>query len=423
MAITAVDRRALRGALLLAAGLLAGSCANPPGPAVGPPPPQAVEPTVQVGLAVGAPGATLGGDAALVLSSPDGELLGEVPAGEVWKAAATNNGIALSTASGVRLTVVEQALVTPAVASAPVRVNGRLYHGTLALLRDRTGLTVVNQVPMEAYLLGVVSAEMGRRDPTEQEALRAQAIVSRTYALRNLGRWRAQGFDLYATVSDQVYAGIGSETPEGRNAIQATRGQVLMWNGAPIDAFFFSTCGGRTADGVEVFRGADRPYLRSVADVGPDGVAYCSISPRFRWRQEWTGAELRSVLRKWLPSASGVSAERVSEVRDVTVLRRTASGRVGQLGIQLAREDLTIDGPQVRQVLRNTQGDILRSTAFTLTATHSGGRISRLVAEGGGNGHGVGFCQWGAVGRARVGQGYSQILAAYYPSTELTRMY
>jgi stage II sporulation protein D len=382
-----------------------------------------VEPTVQVGLAVGAPGATLGGDAALVLSSPDGELLGEVPAGEVWKAAATNDGIALSTATGVRLTVVEQALVTPAAASAPVRVNGRLYHGTLALLRDRTGLTVVNQVPMEAYLLGVVSAEMGRRDPSEEEALRAQAIVSRTYALRNLGRWRGQGFDLYATVSDQVYAGVGSETPEGRDAVEATRGQVLLWNGSPIDAFFFSTCGGRTADGGEVFRGADRPYLRSVSDVGPDGVAYCSISPRFRWRQEWTGAELRTVLRKWLPSASGVSTERISEVREVTVLRRTASGRVGQLGIQLAREDVTIDGPQVRQVLRNTQGDILRSTGFTLTATHSGGRISRLVAEGSGNGHGVGLCQWGAVGRARAGQGYAQILAAYYPSTDLTRMY
>ena len=87
----------------------------------------------------------------------------------------------------------------------------------------------------------------------EQEALRAQAIVSRTYALRNLRRWRAQGFDLYASVADQVYGGVASETPEGRAAVDATRGQVLTYGGAPIDAFFYSTCGGRTADGTEVF--------------------------------------------------------------------------------------------------------------------------------------------------------------------------
>ena len=97
-------------------------------------------------------------------------------------------------------------------------------------------------------------AEMGRRSPTEQEALRAQAIVSRTFALRNLGRWRAQGFDLYATVADQVYGGAATETPEGRAAVEATRGRILTYGGAPIDAFFYSTCGGRTADGTEVFR-------------------------------------------------------------------------------------------------------------------------------------------------------------------------
>ena len=82
-----------------------------------------------------------------------------------------------------------------------------------------------------------------------------------------------------------------------------------------------------------------------------------------------------------------------------------------------------MDGPQVRQVLRTGTGDILRSNAFTLNASYAGRRISRLVAEGGGNGHGVGFCQWGAVGRARAGQDYGRILGAYYPGTELQRLY
>ncbi|MGE5231702.1 MAG: stage II sporulation protein SpoIID, partial [Deltaproteobacteria bacterium] len=80
-------------------------------------------------------------------------------------------------------------------------------------------------------------------------------------------------------------------------------------------------------------------------------------------------------------------------------------------------------GPQVRQVLRSTSGDILRSTAFDLTLSRAGPRVTRLVAEGRGNGHGVGFCQWGAVGRARAGQDYRQILGAYFPGTDLERLY
>ena len=89
----------------------------------------------------------------------------------------------------------------------------------------------------------------------------------------------------------------------------------------------------------------------------------------------------------------------------------------------LGRESFDVDGPRVRQVLRTPAGEMLRSTAFTLDVQKSGGRVTRLVAEGGGNGHGVGLCQWGAVGRARAGQDYQQILSAYYGGAELTRWY
>ncbi|HZE76765.1 MAG TPA: SpoIID/LytB domain-containing protein [Gemmatimonadales bacterium] len=397
-------------------------CANPPGP-VPPPGPQTGEPSIQIGLLVGAASVALGGDAPLALTQPDGSRLLDIPAGEVWRVTPVGGGIALTSGAGVAVNTVPEARVAPTDSAGAVRIDGRPYRGTLALLRDRTGVTVVNQVGLEAYLLGVVSGEMGRRDLTEREALRAQAIVSRTYAMRNLGRWRADGFDLQPTVADQVYGGVGAETPEARDAVGATRGQIVAWGGQPIDAFFFSTCGGRTADGVEVFRGADRPYLRSVPDLDQAGQAYCSISPRFRWREEWTGDALRAVLRRSLPDVVGVSAARVRDVRDVRVAMRTASGRVGQLTIALEDDDVQVDGPQVRRVLRTTTGDILRSTAFSLTATRAGRRISRLVADGGGNGHGVGFCQWGAVGRARAGQDYQQILAAYYPGTELERLY
>jgi stage II sporulation protein D len=404
------------------AALVAG-CATPPAPVAPPPGPATAEPMVQIGLVVGASGVALGGDAALRLATPDGSMLAEIGATEMWRVTPLTQGVSAAPSGGSPSAVADRIVVTPVDSTAWVRVNGRSYRGSLVLLRDRTGLTVVNRVPMEAYLLGVVSAEMGRRAPEDREAVRAQAVVSRSYALRNLGRWRAEGFDLYATVFDQVYGGASAETPEGRDAVETTRGQILTWNGGPIDAFFFSTCGGRTETGVDVFRGANVPYLQSVSDASPAGVAYCSISPRFRWREEWTGERLRATLRRSLPAVLGVAVSRVERVRDLRIATRTASDRVGLLTIVLGRESLEVDGPRVRQVLRTPAGEMLRSTAFTLDVRHAGGQVTRVVAEGGGNGHGVGLCQWGAVGRARAGQDYRQILAAYYAGAELTRWY
>jgi stage II sporulation protein D len=264
---------------------------------------------------------------------------------------------------------------------------------------------------------------MGRRAPAEQAALRAQAVVSRTYALRNMGRWKAQGFDLSATVADQVYSGQGAETPEGRAAVGDTRGRVLTYEGAPIEAFFYSTCGGRTADGAEVFRGTARSYLRSVPDQAADGSVYCSISPRYRWHEEWTGEALRSTLERNLPPVAGRQSVNVREVSNLRVSRRSSSGRVDQLAIGLGGAEITVEGPAIRQVMRLNSGEPLRSTAFDLIATVSGQRVTHLTVDGMGSGHGVGFCQWGAVGRARAGQGYEQILAAYFPGTRLERRY
>jgi stage II sporulation protein D len=283
-------------------------------------------------------------------------------------------------------------------------------------------LTVVNRLGLEAYLLGVVSAEMGRRSSTEEAALRAQAVVSRTYALRNLGRWRAQGFDLYATVADQVYGGVGAETAEGRAAVASTWGRVITHRGVLIDALYYSTCGGRTADGYEVFRAAVRPYLRSLPDEAPSGAVYCSISPRYRWREEWTGETLRATLQRNL-GETGVTAGQVSQVTDVRITRRTSSGRVDQLAFGIDRSEVRVNGTAIRRVLRPANGQLLKSSAFSLGVTGAGAGVSRLTADGMGAGHGVGLCQWGAVGRARAGQGFEQILAAYYPGTKLERRY
>jgi stage II sporulation protein D (peptidoglycan lytic transglycosylase) len=386
------------------------------------------EPAIRVGLVVGAASAVVSAGGGLSVSDPAGTRVAEIPAGESWRVAMSGTGVVALAPGGAATAPSEVLEIVSPDPNAPALVNGRPYRGTIVVLRDRTGITVVDRVPMETYLAGVVSAEMGHRSPEDQEALRAQAIVSRTFALRNLGRWRAQGFDLYASVADQVYGGAAAETPEGRSAVDGTRGRVLTYGGAPIDAFFYSTCGGRTAEGTEVFRGADRPYLRSVPDVALDGTAYCSLSPRFHWREEWSGDALRATLQRTLRMLTLTGAEAdaaldLSDVRDVRVSSRTGSGRVGQLTIVLPRGEVTVSGPAVRQVLRPVSGELLRSSAFSLTVVRDGSRVTRLVAEGAGAGHGVGFCQWGAVGRSRAGQDHQQILAAYYPGAVLERLY
>jgi stage II sporulation protein D len=443
LATTAAERRLLLvAALVLGGGLAAlASCTpeappgrpapeqpteRPPLPVAEPPgeqPPAPAEPQLRIGLAVGVPSATLGGGDDLVITDPSGARIAAVPPGEQWRVVPYGGGIELQPPGRTGPPRSEMIAVVATHPSALVRVNGRTYRGVVEIVRDTAGLTVVNRLLLESYLAGVISAEMGRRNQAEFEALKAQAVVSRTYALRNLRRRSALGFDLHAGVADQVYAGSGSETPEGREAVTLTRGQILAHGGAPIDAFYYSTCGGRTADGPEAFRAASRPYLRSFADVDEHGQAYCRISPRYHWREEWSGDALRTTLRRTLPVTVGVGAERANEVRDVWVAQRTSSGRVGRLGITLRADQVMVDGPAVRQVLRPASGDLLRSAAFTLTATRSGREITRLVADGSGAGHGVGMCQWGAVGRSRAGQDYQRILAAYFPGATLQRQY
>jgi stage II sporulation protein D len=383
--------------------------------------PVANAPVVRVGLQVGVASAQLTADDGLEVFTRGGTPLASIRPGSAWIARRRGLNVLLE-GSGSDIGPVASMTLQPRQGGS-VTVNGRAYHGSLELFVTDSGLTVVNQLSLEEYLPGVVGAEMGPRPAGDREALEAQAIVSRTYALRNRGRWAAQGFDYQSGVSDQVYGGLAAENAGAQEAVEQTAGLIVTWNGQPIDAFFFSTCGGRTELGTEVFRGANPAYLRSVSDLAPDGTAYCSLSPRYHWREEFTGSQLRDALRRYLPAATSVAAERVSRVRDVRVTSRTASGRVQNMVVELPGGAVTVPGPATRRVLRDPSGNLLRSTLFTLRATHAAGEVSHLVVEGSGAGHGVGSCQWGAVGRARAGQSHESIISAYFPDTRIERAY
>ena len=302
-----------------------------------------------------------------------------------------------------------------------VTVNGVPYRGRVSLNQRDGAVTVVNEVGIEEYVAGVIGVELGRRSRSDYAALAAQAVASRTYAVANLGRFEALGFDLRAGVTDQAYRGTPAESELGRGAIRDTEGLILTSGGGAITAFFHSTCGFATASPEESFRNVrPQPYLRSVSDMYR-GRYYCDGSPRFRWNVEWSAAELTEVLRRTVPEALGIDAHFVSDIRDVEVRRTGASGRATEIRVQVAQGEIPVFGPYVRAVFQTPDGRSLGSTAVQLTRDRAGDRLTRLSAAGAGWGHGVGLCQWGAIGRARAGHDFRTILAAYYPDTVVTR--
>ncbi len=380
------------------------------------------EPMVRVGIGLPQTALSIGGGAGLLLSGPDGGGLTEIPAGS--SAEVKGNGTTVRARVGGLSTPAGTVLTVRSVDSLGyIRVNGRDYRGSLMVSSTPAGVLAVNLVSLEDYVAGVVNAEMGRRPAGDSQAVQAQAVISRTVAMRALGRYRVRGYDVVSTISDQAYGGVMTETGAGWAAVRATRGEVLTFGGTVIEAFFHSTCGGRTEAVDEVFSGAAQPYLQSVSDRSPSGAVYCALSPRFRWREEWTGDQLARVV--WENARLlGATAEAIGFPGDLQIGGRSPSGRVSDLVMVAAGRMVPIVGQQViRQVFRTGDGGWLRSAQFSIQASRGGGRIARLVIDGSGNGHGVGMCQWGAVGRARSGAGYQAILSAYFPGTELRRLY
>lgn len=376
-------------------------------------------PDIRIGVLVDVRQATVGGDALAVDDPAEGNLR-TIAAGSALAVSPRGAMVSIS-GSGDRIER-QRLVVRPVDSAGSITLNGRAYRGTLELRRDGSGFVVVNVVPLERYLAGVVGAEMGPRGPDEIEALKAQAIVSRTYALRNQGRWKDRGFDLVGSVSDQMYGGQLSETPLATAAVAATRGEVVTWEGEPIDAFFSSTCGGRTEDGVAAFAGASRPYLHAVDDRDPTGAPWCATSPRYHWKAGWTASQLATILRRTL-AAEKLPGARAADLRDIRVGTHSATNRVATLDLVGRNGRTTLVGQAVRRVLAPPDGGLLWSTDFTVRVSRAGGKLERVDVDGRGNGHGVGMCQWGAIGRARAGENYRQILISYFPGTDIQRRY
>ncbi len=304
----------------------------------------------------------------------------------------------------------------------PLALNVRHYRGELLVYPGDTGFVVVNRLPVDEYLKGVVPEEMGRRPIGDSAAVQAQVVSARSYAAIHLGD--NSRYDLTAGTLDQVYGGVDVETPIASAAVESTRGLVLMYGGRVVNAPYHSTCGGSTAEADEVWHTPGEPYLQRVSDQIPGTDRYyCDISPRFRWTRTLDGPTLNAAIARYLKAYVAVPGGNPGVVRGVDVNTRTPSGRVGVLHIATDRGNFLLRGNDIRYVLRPPGGEILSSTYFSVeTETGNDGTIAKLTVRGQGNGHGVGMCQWGAIGRARAGQDFRTILRTYYPGTTLGSM-
>lgn len=293
--------------------------------------------------------------------------------------------------------------------------NNVEYRGYFRLTRYENSVMLLNILDIEDYVRGVMVPEMGVANrPEDFEALKAFAVCVRSYAFMKM-RAKNNYFDVRTDVSDQVYRGFTSEREYTNRAVEETKNTVLMYSGDLADMFYYSTCGGYSEDAVNIFL-KDIPYMRSISD---GNEPYCSINPSFRWTESYTEQEIVNML---------VSAKLIensqSILKNIEIESRFPSGRVKTLVLTVddngAAKEIKFAGQQTRSVIRSkTTGGLLRSLNLEISTSGMGGSESIVKISGKGNGHGVGLCQWGAIGRSRAGHNFKQILFHYFPGTKL----
>lgn len=339
-------------------------------------------------------------------------------------------------------------------------VNNRLYRGEVTIHRTngKTGLTVVNTLPLEEYLYGVVPKEIAPDWPLE--SLKAQAVAARTYALYSMNKYASDGYDVNTTTDCQVYGGQSIEDPRSNRAVNETFGQVLKAQGKLIPAYFHSDGGGYTENSENVWGGFE-PSLRAVVD-------YDQKSPHFKWQKEFKPRDLEDTLRSAGYDVGTLQAVELSALGKppMNAPDRGVSGRVKTIRFIGSASSIEISGNKLRSILG------LESTLFDVkivlptekffdvdivdayggmgtkrvdinlppqtepnlvtdkpTTRRLGGRANETVLFSGyGWGHGLGLSQWGAKAMAEKAPAgdaayFQEILKHYYTGVDIQKAY
>lgn len=312
------------------------------------------------------------------------------------------------------------------------------YGGSLELQPDAYGTyTLVNHVRLETYLRGVVPHEMGAWPP--DASIEAQAILSRTYALRNLRRFEADNYQLCANTDCQVYKGLTEVYPSTDRGVAVTEGLVLTYNNELADAVYFSSSGGVTANFHDVWNGPERSYLRSVVDapgkvwdLSTNSLAdeqnfrrFMSLQKGFnedgwgdfRWREATSLEAMTAHLKYYLERKYSIKPD-FKTIKQVKVTQRSPSGRVLQMEVQTDKDTLKIEKDEIQNAFWPPV-----STLFYIDPIYDKDKkLDGYVFVGGGFGHGVGLSQTGSYKLSELGWSSEQILKFYFPGTELKRL-
>lgn len=338
---------------------------------------------------------TVGSNTTAVVRNSDGQVLGQLPAMGAFTAEAEPSGVEVDQWFD------DQIWIEPNEGGF-VYIGDRWYRGRTLLVKTSGGLTAVNYVDLEHYLYSVLGGEMSGSWP--QEALKAQAVAARSYALYRRQTSATPVYDVGDTPTWQVYKGLIDEAPGTISAVNATAGQVLTYNGQIIEAVFHSSSGGHT-ENVENVWSQPLPYLRGVPDFDEG-------APVYRWVEELSVSEVSNRI-------SGVG-----NVLSFVVESTTPTGRVRSVRVIGDAGEKSLRGNDLRTAL-GLRSTLLFSIAPEIGQVASADGVpapSVFRFEGGGFGHGLGMSQWGAHNMAEQGYTYDQILTHYYTSTTLSEI-
>ncbi len=280
-----------------------------------------------------------------------------------------------------------------------IKYKGSSYHGEVRLHRmPGRKILVVNTLPLEEYLVGLVTSEM----PADwhAEALKAQSVVARTYALFQKKMHASNSnplYDLEATTMDQVYKGGRSDDFRIRKIVSSTDSEILESRGKLIKAFFHSSCGGKTETALNVW--GEKNKFVFVDDP------YCKDSPHNSWTYSTTKEALANKIRK--------NRYPAKTIEKIEIDRIDGNPRAATVILGTGGQTIYIQGNDFRRMVGYRE---LKSTWFDVTINGS-----KITFTGRGFGHGVGMCQWGARGMAEAGKSYRDILHFYYPGARIAK--
>ncbi len=281
-------------------------------------------------------------------------------------------------------------------AKKPIVVKGISYFGKIKILRKQRKYQMINFLPLELYLQGILQAEISYS--WNAEAIKAQAIAARSYALYSMNESKAKNYDVVNSERNQVFSGVAKVHPNIAKNVLATKGVVMVHRNKPIQAFFHASCGGMTEKAENVWSSAE-----SLKYFKPVRCHYCTTHPKYEWDYQLGKDELQRKITEKL---------KIKKVKSIKITKKTSSKRIKRITVtdeKNKKHHLT--GNQLRILLEPSK---LLSTKFSFTKKNN-----KYYFKGKGYGHGVGLCQWGAKTMAERGFNHKRILKFYYKNIKI----